>query len=125
DRFEALSREQARREARAQALDESIARMTTEATDAELALAEAMSAEAPSETLDGLKTELTAARAAADAARAASAQARADRDAEARERTQRAQRLAGLERERDGWTGRGAEAAERIARLEGDAERTR
>src|SRR5690606_14155178 len=86
DRLEALSREQAPREARARALDETIARLTSEAEAAEAALAEALQTEAPSQTLDGLKDELAGARAAADAARSAAAQARADRDAEARER---------------------------------------
>src|SRR5690606_3369615 len=91
----------------------------------EAALAEALQTEAPSQTLDGLKDELAGARAAADAARSAAAQARADRDAEARERTGRAERLAGLQREREGWTGRGGEARERIGRLGAAADRPR
>jgi chromosome segregation protein len=124
DRVEALSRDQARREARAQALDETIARLDVEAAEARTALDQAQATDAPSETLESLRAELAAARATADAARAASAQARVDRDAEARERTGRQARLTALSRERDGWTARGQDSAARISMLEKDAERT-
>ncbi|WP_421730961.1 chromosome segregation protein SMC [Brevundimonas sp.] len=124
DRVESLSRDQARREARAQALDETLTRLADEVTAAQTALAEALSVDAPSETLAGLKDELAAARLAADAARTASAQARADRDAEARERISRDARLTGLTRERDGWATRARDAAARIKTLEADAEKS-
>lgn len=124
DRVETLSRDQARREARAQALDETLTRLTDDLSAARTALTGALTADAPSETLDGLKAELITARAAADSARAVSAQTRADRDAEARERTGRDQRLATLTREREGWTTRARDAAARIATLESDAEKT-
>jgi chromosome segregation protein len=124
DRVETLSRDQARREARAQALDETLSRQADEVAAAEAALTEALSVEAPSETLAGLKDDLAAARTAADAARAASGQARADRDAEARERSGREARLTGLTRERDGWASRSRDAAARITSLAGDAERS-
>ncbi|MBJ7483697.1 AAA family ATPase [Brevundimonas sp.] len=124
DRVETLSRDQARREARAQALDETLARQADEVAAAQGALAEALTTDAPSETLAALRDDLTAARAAADAARAASAQARADRDAEARERTGREARLTGLTRERDGWATRARDAAARITTLAGDAEKS-
>ncbi len=124
DRVETLSRDQARREARAQALDETLTRLSDDLTAARTALLEALTSDAPSETLDGLKADLSSARAAADTARAASAQARADRDAEARERTGRDQRLTALTRERDGWTTRARDAAARIATLEADADKT-
>jgi chromosome segregation protein len=124
DKVESLNRDQARREARAQALDETLARQTTEVEAAQAALTEAMSVDAPSETLAGLKDELTAARAAADTARAASGQARADRDAEARERSGREARLTNLTRERDGWATRSKDAAARIKSLAADAEKS-
>lgn len=124
DRVETLSRDQARREARAQALDETLTRLTDDLTAAQTAMSEALTTDAPSETLDGLKADLTTARAAADTARTASAQARADRDAEARDRSGRDQRLTALTRERDGWSTRAKDAAARIAALETDAEKT-
>ncbi|ADL02008.1 chromosome segregation protein SMC [Brevundimonas subvibrioides] len=123
DRVEALGRDQARREARAQALDETLTRQTTQVEAAEAALAEAASVEAPSGTLQALKDELAAARTAADTARSASAAARADRDAEARERVGREQRLVSLTRERDGWATRAKDSTARIAALETDATR--
>ena len=124
DRVETLSRDQARREARAQALDETLTRQAEEVAAARTALDEALSVDAPSETLAGLKDELTAARTAADSARAVSGQARADRDAEARERTGRESRLSGLTRERDSWAARAKDATARIRSLTADAEKS-
>ena len=124
ERVETLGREQARREARAQALDESLTRLSAERDAAEAALAEAATEGASGETLDTLKTELAGARAAAEMARAASAAARADRDAEARERSGREQRLASITRERDSWAARAKDSAARITTLEKDAGRT-
>lgn len=124
DRVETLSRDQARREARAQALDESLGRLGDDLAAAQQALTEARAVDAPSETLEGLRADLTRARAAADQARTASAQARADRDTEARERLGRDQRLTALTRERDSWIVRERDAAGRITSLEADAERT-
>ncbi|MFT4955774.1 MAG: chromosome segregation protein [Brevundimonas sp.] len=123
DRHEGLNRDQARREARAQALDDTITRLEAELADAEAAQAEALTADTPSETLDALRADLTAARVAAEAARTASAQARADRDAEARERAAREQRLTALTRERDNWSTRAKASAERVKALETEAER--
>jgi chromosome segregation protein len=124
DRVETLGRDQARREARAQALDETLERLGAERDAAQAALTEAATGNAPSETLDGLKTELAEARASAEAARAAAAAARADRDGEARERSGRDQRLAALTRERDGWSARATDSKVRIEALEKDAART-
>jgi chromosome segregation protein len=124
DRLESLGRDQARKEARGMALDESIARLTAEVEAAQAALAEAQGSEAPSETLDGLRAELAAARTAADAARGAAATARVERDAEAREVAGRQARLDGLTRERDGWAARAKDATARIAALETDAAKT-
>ncbi|GAA0867865.1 chromosome segregation protein SMC [Brevundimonas basaltis] len=124
DRVEALAREQARKEARAQALDETLARLTTEVEAAHETLAEAQGGEAPPETLEALRAELTTARAAADTARGAAATARVERDAEAREVAGREARLEGLTRERNGWAGRAKDARTRIGALEKDAEKT-
>lgn len=124
DRVENLSRDQARREARAQALDETLERLEAEAAAAGTALDEALSVEAPSETLDGLRAELAEVRAAAEVARSRSAQARADRDAEARERAGREARLAGLVRERDSWSARSRDSAARVIALDKDRDRT-
>ena len=124
DRVETLAREQARKEARAQALDETLVRLTAEVEAAQTALAEAQGSDAPSETLDGLRVELAAARTAADAARGVAATARVERDAEAREVAGRETRLDGLTRDRDGWAARAKDATARIAALETDAEKT-
>jgi chromosome segregation protein len=124
DRVEALGRDQARKEARALALDETASRLGAEVEAARAALAEAQGADAPSETLDGLRAELAAARTAADAARGAAATARVERDTEAREIAGRQARLDGLTRERDGWATRAKDATARIAALEKDAEKT-
>jgi chromosome segregation protein len=124
DRVETLGRDQARREARAQALEETLERLGAERDAAQAALREATTDGAPSETLDGLRIELAGARAAAEAARAAAATARADRDGEARERSGREQRLAALTRESAGWTTRAQDSQARVEALERDAART-
>jgi chromosome segregation protein len=123
DRVEALGREQARKEARAQALDDTLARLTIEHEAAVAALAEAQGGDAPSETLEGLRVELAMARSAADAARTTAANARVERDSEAREIAGRTARRDGLTREREGWTGRAADSKARVVALEKDAEK--
>uniref|UniRef100_UPI00259383C8 chromosome segregation protein SMC n=1 Tax=uncultured Brevundimonas sp. TaxID=213418 RepID=UPI00259383C8 len=124
DRVETLARDQARREARAQALDDTVARLAVEVAEAQAAFDAAQSVEAPSETLAGLRDELAAARAAAEAARTAAQTARSDRDAEARDRQGREQRLGALTRARDGWIARSKDSAARVASLARDADRT-
>ena len=124
DRVETLNRDQARREARAQALDETVARLEAETAEAARALEAAQTTDAPSETIAGLRDDLTAARAAAEAARNAAQTARSDRDAEARERQGREQRLGGLARAQEGWISRSKESAGRLKALEADAART-
>ncbi|RZJ16960.1 MAG: chromosome segregation protein SMC [Brevundimonas sp.] len=124
DRVESLGRDQARREARAQSLDETVARLEAEVAEAQAAHDAAQGVEAPSETLAALREEMTAARAAADTARLAAAAARADRDAEARERAGRQQRHDGLTRERDGWATRSKDSAARVTALTKDADKT-
>ncbi|MGV9008753.1 chromosome segregation protein SMC [Brevundimonas sp.] len=123
DRVEALARDQARKEARAQALDDTLARLTTEHEAAVAALAEAQDGDAPSETLEALRTELATARNAADTARSTAANARVERDSEAREIAGRSTRRDSLTRERDGWTGRAADSKSRVVTLEKDAEK--
>ncbi|WP_428154363.1 chromosome segregation protein SMC [Brevundimonas sp.] len=124
DRVETLARDQARREARAQALDDTVTRLAAEVAEAQGALDAAHTTDAPSETLSGLRDELTAARAAADTARLAAQTARSDRDAEARDRQGREQRLSSLTRARDGWVTRSKDSAARVAALGKDADKT-
>lgn len=124
DRVETLAREQARREARAQALDDTVTRLAADAAEAQAALDAAQTTDAPSETIAGLRDELTAARATADGARAAAQAARSDRDAEARDRQGREQRLGSLTRAREGWVARSKDSAGRVAALAKDADRT-
>ncbi len=122
DNAERLAREQTRREARAQTLDETIVRLETEIAEAR----ETLDHQAADETLgDGgeLDTELSHARARANAARGEAAQVRLERDAEARERAGRAQRLAGLQRDRDDWRRRSTGASQHIDALDADKAR--
>lgn len=124
DLVETLARDQARREARAQALDDTVTRLAAEVAEAQAALDAAQTTDAPSETLSGLRDELTAARAAADTARLAAQTARSDRDAEARDRQGREQRLGSLTRAREGWVTRSRDSAARVAALGKDADKT-
>jgi chromosome segregation protein len=124
DRVESLMRDQTRREARAQALDETVARLDGEVAEAKAALEAAQSVEAPSETIAGLRDELAAARVAADAARQAAQIARSTRDEEARDRAGREQRLGSLTRAHEGWAGRSKESAARVTALGKDADKT-
>lgn len=124
DRVESLMRDQTRREARAQALDETVARLDGEVAEAKAALEAAQSVEAPSETIAGLRDELAAARVAADAARQSAQTARSTRDEEARDRAGREQRLGSLTRAHAGWAGRSKDSAARVAALAKDADKT-
>lgn len=124
DQVESLMRDQTRREARAQALDETVARLDGEVAEARAALEAAQSVEAPSETIAGLREELAAARGAADSARQAAQTARSTRDEEARDRTGREQRLGSLTRAHEGWAGRSRDSAARVATLGKDADKT-
>ena len=124
DRVESLMRDQTRREARAQALDETVTRLDGEVAEAQAALEAAQSVEAPSETIAGLRDELAAARVAADVARQAAQTARSTRDEEARDRAGREQRLGSLTRAHEGWAGRSRESAARVAALGKDADKT-
>ncbi|MFN9250999.1 MAG: chromosome segregation protein SMC, partial [Brevundimonas sp.] len=127
DRYEALAREQARREARATALDETLTRLRVERDEARQAVSAAGAEGTEEADLPALKTALEAARAAAGAARQTAAAARAERDGEQREQIQREQRRHGLERARQSWVTRGEVSRARVATLETEmtAARTR
>ena len=122
---DALSRAQAQREARAQALDEQLVRLEAELTAAREAEKATPESQGGSTALDGLKAELDAARAQADEARSAAAAARVERDADAREREGRARRLESVERDVQGWTGRATAAAARVTQLDKDEAKAR
>ncbi|MBO9500142.1 chromosome segregation protein SMC [Brevundimonas sp. A19_0] len=117
DRVEALAREAARQEARAQSLDETLARLDEDLAAARTALDALAETEAPASVAE-LEQGVTIAREAAEAARAAAAQARLDRDAEARAVEGRARQLDTLTRERNAWSTRGKEARARVSALE-------
>jgi chromosome segregation protein len=120
---ERLSRDQARREARAQALDETAARLETELAEA-VAAVEAATGKAEDGDTAPLMTQLGAARAAAEFARGEASQARVAFESEARERQARERRLFDLKHDLEAWDARRAAAAERIERLNGDQEKT-
>jgi len=114
---ERLAHEAARRDARAQSLDETIARFEAEKTEAETALASARADASDDGTAENLSPMLDAARATAVAAREAASQARAAVDIETRERDGRSRRLDSLRRDRDDWARRAAAAAKRTEAL--------
>ena len=124
DEVERHAREAARRDARAQSLDETISRFDAERAEAETALAAARAeAEALPETDDFAPLQ-EAVRVEAAAAREAASRARSDMDMERREREGRQQRLDALKRDAEEWTGRSAHAAERIERLASERQKT-
>ncbi|KAK0350536.1 hypothetical protein LTR94_028626, partial [Friedmanniomyces endolithicus] len=123
ERTETLSRDQARREARALALDETLARLQAEVAEAEAALEAVQSVSEPSETIEDQRQQLVAARAQAETARNNVQTARSERDQEARDRQGREQRQASLTRAREGWVSRSKDSATRIAALTRDAEK--
>ena len=124
EEVERHAREAARRDARAQSLDETISRFDAERAEAETALEAARAeAEALPES-DDLTPQLEIARTEAGAAREAAAKARADLDMERREREGRQQRLEALQRDAEEWTGRSAHAAERVGHLAREREKT-
>jgi chromosome segregation protein len=115
--LERFEREAARRDARAQSLDETIARFEAEKTEAEAGLAAAEAGASSDGSGANLSPMLDQARAAAAAAREAAAQARSAVEIETRERDGRARRLEALTKDRDDWTRRSAAAAKRIEAL--------
>ena len=115
----------ARRDARAQSLDETIARFEQERTEAQAALDAAELEAAALPAADDPTPRLDAARALASAARESAAHARADLDAERREREGREGRLAGLTRDFDDWTRRAEHAHKRTGDLAREREAAR
>ncbi len=122
--FERGAREGARRDARAQSLDETIARFEAERAEADVALAAARAEADALPASDDLGPQLEEARAIAGQAREAAAAARADLDLERREREGRAHRLETLRSDAEAWTGRAEHAAMRIDALAGEREKT-
>ncbi|MBQ1541868.1 MAG: chromosome segregation protein SMC [Caulobacteraceae bacterium] len=121
---ERLAREQARRDARAQSLDETIARFDAERLEAETALAAARAeAEGQAQGEEDLAPRLSAAREAAAQAREAAAAARTALDLETRERDSRTRRVDGLRRDRADWTRRSEASAKRIDQLAKDRDK--
>ena len=116
-------RDQARKEARAQSLDETVTRLAGEVQEAEAAFAEAGVIESSSEVVVGLRQELAEARAGADRARLAAQTARSTRDEEARDRAMREQRLGSITRAREGWVSRAADSRARLKALQGDGDK--
>ncbi len=119
DTVESLDREATRRDARAQSLDETIARFETERVEAQAGFDNA-EAGFDGDGGDSLSPMLEEARGAATAAREAAALARSALDAERRERDGRARRLESLTRDLEDWTRRSAAAARRIEALDQD-----
>jgi chromosome segregation protein len=123
-RLESLERENALREARAQSLQDTVARFEAERAELAGQLTEASSA------LEGLAQEgarlpaLEAARAAAAAAREAETAARAALNVELKEREARGRRREALIADRSGWTSRSEAAERRRRQLSKDHEKT-
>ena len=124
EEVERHARESARRDARAQSLDETIARFAAERGDAETAF-QAANAEADAmPASEDFGPQLDAARTVAAQARELASTARADLDLERREREGRAQRLEGLRRDAEEWSGRSDHATVRIEALAGERAKT-
>ncbi|CAN7263552.1 AAA family ATPase [Caulobacter sp. LjRoot300] len=113
-------RESAQREARAQSLDDTIARFEAERVEAEAALAAVRAESAGVESAEDLAPRLAAARQAAAAAREAAAAARSALDQETRETAGRARRLESLERDHADWAKRREASARRETSLDAD-----
>jgi len=113
-------REAAQREARAQSLDDTIARFEAERAEAETALAAVRAESAGVESAEDLAPRLAAARQAAAAAREAAAAARSALDQETRETAGRARRLENLERDHADWAKRREASSRRETSLEAD-----
>ena len=122
---ERFARESARRDARAQSLDETIARFESERLEAEAVLAKARADAEALPVADLLAPLLEAARETAATAREAEAVARSELDQERREREGREQRLAAVRRDLQEWMDRSGHAVERIGALEREHDKTR
>ena len=120
EEVERHGREAARRDARIQSLDQTIAHFDAERIEAEQALAaveaEALALEGPSD----LGPRLAEARTVSGAARETAAAARAALDVETREQAGRTTRLAALTDDHANWTRRSSTASSRIEALTGE-----
>ncbi len=116
----AIARESARREARAQSLDETIARFEVERAEAAQQLEQAEQAAEARARSEILTAPVADARQAAAAARETASVARATLDAERRDRDGRQRRLEQVRRDRDDWARRSAAAAKRLDSLARD-----
>ena len=120
DAVDAMARESARREARAQSLDETIVRFEAEHAEAVELLTQAdKEAEARART-EILTAPVADARQAAAAAREAASGARAALDIERRERDGRQRRLESVRRDHDDWSRRSVAASSRMETLTDD-----
>jgi chromosome segregation protein len=115
-----FERQAALRAARAQSLDETIARFQAEHAEAETALTAVRAETAGATGAADLAPQLADARQASAAAREAAAAARAALDVETRERSGRQRRLENLERDRGDWARRAEAAGKRTASLDAD-----
>ncbi len=120
DALDAIARDSARREARAQSLDETIARFDAERAEAEPQLAQAEQAAQARARFEILTAPVADARQTAAAAREAASLARAALDIERRERDGRQRRLESVRRDRDDWSRRAGAAAKRLEALAQD-----
>jgi chromosome segregation protein len=124
EEVERHARDAARRDARAQSLDETISRFDAERIEAEQALELARADAEALPVSDDFAPKLDSARAEAAVAREAASKARADLDMERREREGRQQRLDAVKRDAEEWTGRSEHAVERIAQLDKERDKT-
>ncbi len=115
--MEAHGREAARRDARVQSLDETIARFQADTTEADGLLIEARVAAESLQAAPDAAPMLADARALAQAAREAAGAARAALDIEVRERDTRALQIDGLRRDRTDWASRAETAGARLEAL--------
>ncbi len=112
EKLETLAREGARRDARAQSLDETIGRFEAERAELAAQLETAEAALAGLAPTEDRSAQLAAARETASAARGEESGARAALDIERREKDGRTRRLEALVADRQAWSAR-AEAAQR------------
>ncbi len=116
--LELIMREEARREARAAALDETIARFEAERAEAAANVDTLAAAQPTTEASPGMARDLAAARTAAGAAREAAFAARSAFEREAAASAGRARRLEQLQREVGDWGRRARTAADRLMQLD-------
>jgi len=120
DRVEQLARDAVRRDARAQALNETLARLQAEYDEAMAFSAQAQADLSALPIADDLAPQLTAAREASTRAREAAGAAGSALDNEGRERAGRARRMEALDRDRTDWTRRAASTQSRLEALAKD-----